>query len=113
MLSFKRDLAEQVVAGTKTVTRRLVNDNPRSPWYEGKCGKNVGQDYAVCPGRGETQIGRVVIVSTRRERLGELDDDEARREGFPDAAAFREGFEAINGTYDPDALVWRVEMRPA
>ena len=43
----------------KTVTRRLVSDNPRSPWFEGGCSLKAGRDYAVCPGRGKNAIGRV------------------------------------------------------
>jgi hypothetical protein len=32
-VNFQRELAEKVMAGEKTVTRRLVSDNPRSPWW--------------------------------------------------------------------------------
>jgi hypothetical protein len=57
-MNFRPELAEKVMAGEKTVTRRLVSDNPRSPWYVGGCSLNVGQDYAVCPGRGKDAIRR-------------------------------------------------------
>jgi hypothetical protein len=88
-----------------------VSDNPRSPWWREQCSLKVDHTYAVCPGRGKHAIGRVRIVSVRQERLGDLDDAEARREGFADARAFVDAFEAINRCYaDPDALVWRVEF---
>lgn len=109
-MNFRPELAAKVMAGEKTVTRRLVSDNPRSPWYLHGCKLHVGRDYAVCPGRGENAIGRVRIVSVTLQRLHALSEDEAHREGFPSAAAFVEAFEAINGRYDPDALVWRVEF---
>jgi hypothetical protein len=45
-----------------------------------------------------------------REALGRLSDHEARREGFATAEAFELAFTAINGSYDPAALVWRVQF---
>jgi hypothetical protein len=110
-VNFQPELAAKVMAGEKTVTRRLVSDNPRSPWYWGRCALKVDHTYAVCPGRGKHAIGRVRIVRVMSEPLGLLSDDEAMREGFADAAAFEAAFVAINGgTYDPSALVWRVEF---
>lgn len=97
--------------GRKTVTRRLASDNPRSPWWVGGCSLVVGRDYAVCPGRGKHAVGRVRVTGVRLfGEIGRLDDDEARREGFRDAAGFEAGFAEINGSYDPHACVWRVEF---
>lgn len=113
-MNFRPELAEQVLAPDaakrKTVTRRLVSDNPNSPWWRGGCSLKPGKDYAVTPGRSKHGIGRVIVTSTTLEPLGILDDAEARREGFDDAAAFMEGFAKINGAYDHHALVWRVEL---
>jgi hypothetical protein len=45
------------------------------------------------------------------EPLGLLDDDEAHARGLRRRAEFEAAFVAINGgTYDPSALVWRVEF---
>lgn len=107
---FRRDLAEKVMAGEKTVTRRAVSDNPRSPWYVGGCGYRIDQVFTVNPGRGVANIGRAAVVAISLEHLGNLTDREARREGFASGAAFREAFEAINGAYDPMLLVWRIEF---
>lgn len=109
-MNFKPELAALVMAGEKTVTRRLVSDNPNSPWYVRACSLTVGRDYAVCPGRGKNAIGRVLVTEVRRMRLGYLTLNEARREGFPTVAAFAEAFSAINGHYDASACVWRVEF---
>jgi hypothetical protein len=109
-MNFQPELAEKVINRDKTVTRRLVSDNPRSPWAAGDCKLNVGQSYAVCPGRGKHAIGRVIVSDVRLEQLGQVNDQEARREGFRDAEEFREAWAAINDGYDPRAQVWRVEL---
>lgn len=118
-MNFRPELAAAVMAGRKTVTRRLVSDNPRSPWFKDRCALQVGHDYAICPGRGKNAIGRVRILSVSQRRLG---DDfgafgqvsgslvEARREGFPTPVSFQLAWLKINGTYEADALVWRIEF---
>lgn len=111
-MNFRPELAAAVMAGRKTVTRRLVSDNPRSPWWDGGCSLVVGRSYAVCPGRGKPAIGRVVITSVDRRPLFRLTDDEARREGFEDEAHFAAAFALINGSYDSRAMVWRVAFVP-
>lgn len=77
---FKPELARLVAKGKKTQTRRLVNGKPTR--YE------VGQDYAVQPGRGKTQICRVTVLDRRRERLGDLSFEDAQAEGFRGRADF-------------------------
>lgn len=110
-MNFTPELARKVLAGEKTVTRRLASENPRSPWWKQKCGLQVGGDYAVCPGRGKVQIGRVRVVGVALGPLGMLTLRETQLEGFGSQTAFYEAWAAINGGYDPRALVWRVEMR--
>lgn len=123
-MNFQPLLAAKVMGGAKTVTRRAVSPKPRSPWFEGGCSLKVDHTYAVCPGRGKTQIGRVRIVSTALQTLGEtfgrfgdmkhakrLDVRvEALREGFDDAVAFQLAWLKINKTYEPETRVWRVEF---
>lgn len=123
-MNFKPELAEAVLAGRKTVTRRLVSENPRSPWFKGRCALQVGRTYAVCPGRGKPAIGRVLVRHVDQQRLGDpfgltlgdrLEGDAcaqeaAFREGFESVVAFKLAWLKINGTYDPDARVWRVEF---
>jgi hypothetical protein len=107
---FKPELAEAVMAGTKTVTRRLCSDNPRSPWAHDRGPWRTGKVVTVQPGRGVTNIGHVRILSMRRERLGRLDAPEAKREGFDSVEAFEATFEGLNGGYDERAWVWRLEF---
>jgi hypothetical protein len=109
-MNFRPELAEKVMAGEKTVTRRLVSENPRSPWWREGCSLKVGQDYAVCPGRGKVAIGRVRVTSILTGPLDWLTVAEAANEGFATVAAFEEAWRAINGGYDPQALVHRITM---
>lgn len=108
-MNFRPDLAAKVMAGEKTVTRRCMRDNPRSPWFRDGCKIVEGRSYAVCPGRGKDAIGRVRVTSVRWTLLGNIDDEEARREGFNDRQDFVEGWKAINGIFGEQA-VWRVEF---
>jgi hypothetical protein len=52
----------------------------------------------------------VRIVDVGREMLGDIDEAEAVREGFPSVAAFGDAWKAINGSFDLDDVVWRVEF---
>ena len=99
-----------MLAGEKTVTRRLCSENPRSPWWRERCALAPGRTFAVQPGRGKPSIARAHAISVRREPLGTLSDGEARREGFATAKAFERAFTALLGAYNPAALVWRVEL---
>lgn len=110
-MNFFPELAEKVVAGEKTVTRRMVSNNPRSPWFIDGCSLKPGRSYAVCPGRGKHAIGRVVVTDVRIEMLGRVDEDEARKEGFASSDDFMDAFRSINGRRENDLTwVWRVEF---
>ena len=115
-MNFRPELAAAVIEGRKTVTRRLVSENPRSPWWREKCAYRVGQRVAICPGRGKHNIGHAIVTSVERMALGWLTTSEALAEGFRPGAAstmvfeFEAAWESINGTYDPDALVWRIGL---
>jgi hypothetical protein len=113
-VNFRPELAARVMAGTKTVTRRQMSDNPRSPWFAGSCGIKVGQSYAVCPGRGKHAIGRVVVTDVRKAVLGDIDAHEAWLEGFADLLGFVTAWALINGgDFRSDERVWRVEFEVA
>ncbi len=112
-MNFQPHLARLVIAGKKTVTRRIASSNPRSPWNAAGCKLTIGRDYAICPGRGKPAIGRARVLSVRLIPLGRLSPDEARREGFDSIAAFEAAFTQINGSYDPQVMVWRVQLQRA
>jgi hypothetical protein len=113
---FKRDLAEKIVAGEKTATRRVMSDNPRSPWFEGGCKYKVGQVFAVQPGRGVNRLAEATVTKVFAQPLGRMTEADAVAEGFrADATAsaiyrFDDAWERINGEYFPDEIVWVVEF---
>lgn len=109
-MNFQPELAALVMAGEKTVTRRVCSRNPNSPWFIDGCSLKVGRDYAVCPGRGKHAIGRVRVLGVERRHLGQIDTADARREGFANRGEFRRAWEQINGSWSDGVLVWRVEF---
>lgn len=110
-MNFNPRLAAKVLDGTKTVTRRRLSDNPRSPWWREECRYMVGRDYAVCPGRGESAIGRIKILDVRKQRLGAaLQGTEPYLEGFQLATGFKRVWKEMHGSFDHEELVWRVRF---
>lgn len=75
-MNFSPDMARAVLAGRKTETRRPVKPG------EDRCRYRPGHDYAVCPGRGQAAVGRIVVVHVERQVLGEVRQEDAIAEGF-------------------------------
>lgn len=113
---FKPELAEAILRGEKTATRRKFSDNRRSPWWRGGCSYIVGQVFTINPGRGVSRVGEARVTAVYSEPLGCMVEADALKEGFrPEGtanalAAFDEAWETINGGYFPDESVWVVEF---
>ncbi len=111
---FSPDLAEKVVAGQKTVTRRPRNgSNPSGKpggWEDAPCRYKAGKTYAVQPGRATKSIGRIRVLSVRPELMTDLTEDEARKEGFADIGGFVAKWLAIYGKGSWLDIVWRIEF---
>lgn len=114
---FKPELAERILRGEKTATRRRLSDNPRSPWFRVKCAYEVGQIFAVQPGRGKQRIGDAIITSVYRQALGGVNENDAYAEGFQPGRILKTAREAfvhawceINGSYDSAEIVHVIEF---
>lgn len=86
------DTCELVLAGAKTQTRRLCR--PTSDFQQLRNGKicdvirngrllwRVGRSYAVQPGRGKPELGRIEITGIRAERLLHITGGDCQAEGL-------------------------------
>lgn len=77
---FRPGLAAKVLNGTKTMTRRRLRRGgfPYSP----------GRWYKAQPGRGKFHICHIFVTKVRTQRLGDISDADALREGFESRNAF-------------------------
>lgn len=90
---FTPENAKKVMNGSKWQTRRLANEGdsysttqPLNNIFivldsEGRKRWQVGQSYAIQPGRGKKSIGHRVLKSISRERLQDISEDDAIAEG--------------------------------
>lgn len=108
---FTEDNADLVLAGKKTMTRRRLSENTRSPWFKDRCGLTIGQDYAIRPGRNEAAIGRVEITSIAKEMLCRISDEDARREGSLSRQSFFTSWRLLHDGLNPFEYVWAVGFK--
>ena len=115
---FREELAEKILRGEKTATRRRMSDNPRSPWYRERCAYEVGQVFTVNPGRGVPRVGEARVTAVYPQPLGHMTEADALKEGFRPTETgtalyhFDAAWEEINGDYFPDEAVWVIEFEP-
>lgn len=116
---FQGELLDKVMAGEKTVTRRLCSDNRNSPWWVVKCAFAPGAIRSAQRGRSKTREANIRILGVERQTLatlihGALPDveREARLEGFSSLAVMADAWREINGdgSWVPALKVWRIEF---
>lgn len=107
---FRPELAELVIEGQKTQTRRLAHpgdterhDSERNIQevvaVSGRIRWRVGTRYAVQPGRGKRGLGHIMVESIAYEPDGvaDISEAEAVAEGFSSVAEFHAAWDRING----------------
>ncbi len=94
--------SRQVKAGEKTQTRRLLDDYTRS-WREGEI-------FAAVDKRKEI-FAHIKALAIRKQRLGDITEDEAAAEGFKDLAAFRAEWIKYYRVFDAALEVMVLEFR--
>jgi hypothetical protein len=101
----------QLLDGSKTVTRRLG-------WPYAKAGDRflaVSKCMGLKPGEQPDIYGTVELLSVRREPLSAIDQDDCRREGFPEMtpAEFVAFFCRVHKGQKctPETEVTRIEFR--
>jgi len=91
--------------GEKTATRR--------DWDENYAGPNVGSVVAATTGLfvdDEEADCYIRITDRYQERLGEINQEDARKEGGYTVQDFRDAWIDINGSWDPEQTVDVVEF---
>lgn len=100
---------DQVIAGTKDVTRRLG-------WWTLKPGDQINAvEKGMGLKRGEKVVvlRRIEVVSVRHERLDAITQDDVVREGFPDMTPlqFIEMFCKTHQGCTPATVINRIEFK--
>ena len=98
---FKLEHKEMILNGTKTATRRIWK---RPMVKEGgiyKCKlKMLSKDY----------FAKIRVVSFYKEDLCDMDDSDARKEGYETLGAFIDIWRKINGSWDSNQKVSVIEF---
>lgn len=108
---FKEELARKIITGDKRATRRrMVPGKPRSPWYRHRCAYTEGQVFTINPGRGKSRVAEARVTRVYAQRLGQMNEKDAKLEGCKSLKHFRETWKALNRIWNPAELVWVVEF---
>ncbi|MEW6016517.1 MAG: ASCH domain-containing protein [Pseudomonadota bacterium] len=99
MILFKPEHVQPILEGRKTQTRRT-----------GKRRWNVGAVHQARTAIFGEPFARLRIKDVHQESLGEIDEADARAEGYPSVAAYREAFTRIYGKWDDLMKVWVVDF---
>jgi len=101
MILFKPEHVEPILRGEKTQTRRI-----------GRCRWRPGSIHQAKTSlkKGSKPFALLRIVSVRQERLGDISEDDAKKEGYSSVEAYKEVFKRIYGWWDENELVWVVDF---
>ena len=99
-LIFKKEHIDLVLKGIKTQTRRRHQ-------YPLKAEKiyDIKKDWYHKTGH------KILITKVYRQRLGDITPEEAMKEGGYTVREFIEVWIRINGSWDPDEVVWIYEFK--
>lgn len=101
---FKRKHVEMILAGRKTQTRRLPG---KSANY------SVGRVYAVTDRWFSKPQGHILITHKFRQKLGEINSEDVKKEGYNSLQEFSRAWEEVNGqgSWDPQQIVTAYEFK--
>ena len=98
-LLFKKEYVSQILDGTKTATRRVSR-----PMVKRGGVYNLRTDFF-------TYIPHLIqIESLYEQKLGEMSEEDVRREGYPTFEEFRDDWVKLYRMWVPDMYVWVVEF---
>lgn len=105
---FTQELADKVLTGEKTVTRRRVKEDIEFGGLR-HCDYERGLDYRVKASINGPTLGVIQVKGISLEGShNDIDEADATREGFPDRQAFLAYWDQLPPR--PDLGVWRIEF---
>jgi hypothetical protein len=93
-LIFRREHLDLVLAGVKTATRRR-HKRPR----------RAGRVYTIKSSWVRYTVHRIKIDRAYEQRLGDMTEKDAEKEGGYTLQEFKEVWEEVVGLWDPDEVV--------
>lgn len=114
---FSGDLADKVLAGTKTQTRRPAKIASYTPGARNKldfkpCQYRAGQTYAIQRKRGTHGLGpRIHVLSVDLVPVSNISRRDAKAEGFTGTLAFYDRWREFYG--HTSGWCWRIEFKLA
>ncbi len=99
---FKQEHKGMILKGTKTVTRRIWK-KPRvkiGGIYKAKL-KMLSKEY----------FAKIKVINYCKKELGDMTDEDAQKEGYPDIMAFHDVWIKINGTWNDNQIVDVIEFQ--
>lgn len=95
---FKKQLFDKILAGEKTQTRRPTEHKPGRRIYE------VGEKVGIRVGYTKPSA-YIIIKKRRRQKLSDITEEDAKKEGFKDKAEFKRVWTGLYG-WNPLQVVW-------
>lgn len=112
---------DAVLGQTKTQTRRVVQNHEyavrtrynriQAVTSHGRVKWRVGKTYAVQPGRGKAQVGRILLERINRQHVTRISRQDALAEGFNSRQEFLRTWQHIHGTESVNVRVWVLTFR--
>lgn len=104
MLLFKKEFVEPILNGRKVETRRIYKDNVcrirEGSIHKAKTNYNSKSTFAT-----------LKITYVRKQRLGDMSEEEALREGFNSLEEFRNAWVKCYGKFNPAQVVHIIGFR--
>ena len=99
-LLWKKEYIGRILSGEKTATRRRTRPMVR-----------VGGSYLIRDGFFTHLDERITVDRLYEQRLGEMTEEDAGREGAQSREAFIREWAGLYGQFNPEESVWVVEFR--
>ena len=101
-MMFKRELLDLVIQGKKTQTRRRHKNLLKEK-----------QKYVIKKNWYKNTEHYIRITKVYSQKLGDVSEEEAHKEGFSSIEEFRDAWIKINGSWDSDIVVTVYEFELA